>query len=143
MSAILELFSHLSVRRFYLFLLVGLSGVAVHLLALWLFFKQWEMVFWLAQLAAILVAMTSNFLLNNLITYRDYCLQGSEIVQGLFSFYMACSLGALISVVVASYVFAMAVPWMLAGFLGAVAGSIWNYVATSLVTWKITTKAQS
>ena len=132
-----------SMKRFVSFFLVGLSGVVIHLSVLGLFFKQLYMPFWVAQLIALLIAMTTNFLLNNLVTYRDHRLHGGELLRGLISFCMACSIGTVINVLVASYIFAAGVTWMLAGFLGAIAGSFWNYITTSLFTWKMSPKTEA
>ena len=51
------------------------------------------------------------------------------------SFYLACAIGAVINFQVAELLFELAVPWLLAGFLGAVLGSVWNYGVTSTFTW--------
>ena len=121
--------------RFALFLLVGLSGVAVHLLVLRILFGSAEINFELAQIAATLTAMTSNFLLNNVLTYRDRRIRGLDLIRGLFSFYLACSVGAVINVMLASYVFRIGTPWWLAGLIGAGVASVWNYAVTSVLTW--------
>ncbi|MBM3488402.1 MAG: glycosyltransferase family 2 protein [Alphaproteobacteria bacterium] len=121
--------------RFVLFVLIGLSGVVVHLAALALFYRGAGLSFIAAQVVATLIAMTTNFLLNNTFTYRDRRLRGGRIVRGLLSFYLACAIGAVINFQVAEFLFALAVPWLLAGFLGAVLGSVWNYGVTSTFTW--------
>lgn len=121
--------------RFALFLLVGLSGVGLHLLILGLLFGRLGVSFEPAQITATVTAMTSNFLLNNALTYRDRRIHGLDLFRGLFSFYLACSLGAAINVLLASYVFKVGVPWWLAGLIGAGVASVWNYAITSVLTW--------
>ena len=37
--------------------------------------------------------MTSNFILNNFLTYRDQRLKGFAILRGLLLFYLVCSVG--------------------------------------------------
>lgn len=122
--------------RFISFITVGLSGVFVHLFILWILHMIWGSAFLPAQGVATLIAMTSNYILNNYFTYRDRRLRGNKFIQGLFSFYIACSFGALINIAFAAWLFDQAFPWWLAGALGAVAGSIWNYALTSVITWK-------
>jgi dolichol-phosphate mannosyltransferase len=122
--------------RFAIFVLVGLSGVAVHLIFLALFFKAIEMPFYWAQTWATVAAMTSNFYLNNLITYRDRRLYGLKLVKGLLSFYVACAIGAFANVQVAEFLHGYRVPWPLAGLLGALIGAVWNYGVTSIFTWR-------
>ena len=48
--------------------------------------------------------MTSNFTLNNLITYRDQRLRGWDLARGLLSFYVICSVGAVANVGIATFI---------------------------------------
>ncbi len=122
--------------RFVLFAAIGLLGVGVHLAALGALFRGVGLPFAAAQLGATLVAMTSNFALNNAVTYRDLRLRGHRFLRGLVSFYAVCAVGAALNVAVADRVFRIPAPWALAGLAGALVGSLWNYGVTSLVTWR-------
>jgi dolichol-phosphate mannosyltransferase len=82
------------------------------------------------------VAMTSNFFLNNVFTYRDRRLRGFALVQGLSTFYMICALGTVANVGVAGYIFSKKEVWWLAGLSGIIVGSVWNYAVSSVFTWK-------
>jgi dolichol-phosphate mannosyltransferase len=120
--------------RFVLFALVGLSGVLVHLGMLGLAFTA--MPFTLAKSLATLVAMTSNFMLNNVLTYRDVRLRGRGLLRGLLSFYAICSIGAVSDVGIASLLFTeQGTSWWLSGLAGILVGSVWNYAVTSIFTW--------
>lgn len=72
--------------RFVMFVLVGLLGVAVHLATLGLAFRGFSVPFYFAQMIATFTAMTFNFNLNNLLTYRDRRLTGASLVYGHLSF---------------------------------------------------------
>ena len=122
--------------RFILFMLVGLSGLAVHLGVLGSLLTLTETPFALAQTAAVVVAMTSNFILNNMLTYKDRSLRGWDFLRGLISFYGVCSVGAVANVGVATAVYAVLPYGLLAGFMGALVGALWNFVASALVTWR-------
>ncbi len=122
--------------RFISFITIGLSGVFVHLFVLWLQHQIIGSDFILAQTLATLVAMTSNYFLNNSFTYRDRKLVGKKLIQGLFSFYLACSFGAIINIAFSAWLFNAAFPWWLAGALGTVAGAVWNYAFTAIFTWR-------
>ncbi len=122
--------------RFILFMLVGLSGLVVHLLVLRGVLGFVPDQFAAAQTVAVLVAMTSNFILNNALTYKDRSLKGRAFVRGLISFYGVCSVGAIANIGVATAVFAVLPFWALAGFVGAFIGALWNFVASALVTWR-------
>ena len=105
--------------------------------ALWALHAFSGLVFAAAQTGASLIAMTSNFFLNNALTYRDRRLTGRRLVLGLVSLYDVCSAGMLANVGAASYMFGEAKQaWWVAGFAGVVIGSVWNYAMTSLLTWR-------
>jgi dolichol-phosphate mannosyltransferase len=122
--------------RFVLFLLVGFLGVFVHLGCLALFYRTGNASFVISQEAATLVAMTFNFLLNNVITFRDRRLRGIPLIMGLFTFYVACSLGALMNVSFADFLRRAKLPWYLAGISGAAISSVWNYSVNAVLTWR-------
>jgi dolichol-phosphate mannosyltransferase len=121
--------------RFIFFALVGASGVVVHLAVLYLMLQA-ELRFEWAQTAATLVAMTTNFLINNEITYRDARLRGSRLIVGLLLFYAVCSLGAFANVGVASWLYAGHAGWWLAGLAGALMGAVFNFAASSALVWR-------
>ena len=121
---------------FVLFSLVGGIGVLVHLSVLWLLLAAFSRTFLAAQTISTIIAMTVNFLLNNLITYRDRKLKGWGIVRGLVSFYLACSIGVFINLKLADSAVASGTPWYVAGLFGLAIGSIWNYGVTRLFTWR-------
>lgn len=123
-------------RQFIAFMLVGLSGVFVHMLTLTVTLYQLNQDFWIAQLTATMVAMTSNFYLNNQFTYKQQRLTGIHFFTGLISFYVACSLGAIINNQFALLLFNASFPWWFAGISGAIVGSVWNYTMTKVLTWK-------
>jgi dolichol-phosphate mannosyltransferase len=122
--------------RFVLFGLVGLLGVAVHLLSLALAFKLFLAPFYYAQMIATFAAMTFNFNLNNLVTYRDRRLSGVDLLLGHLSFYLICAVGAVVNFQIAEMLFRHRVPWLLAGLAGAVVSAVWNYGVSSTLTWR-------
>ena len=122
--------------RFLMFGLVGASGLVVHLVALRLFLVVGALEFNAAQTAASFVAMTSNFFLNNQLTYRDRRLHGLKAVIGLLTFYAVCSVGVLANVGVANLIYLEPSYWWFAGTAGAIMGAVWNYAASSALTWR-------
>ncbi len=92
--------------------------------------------FIVAQTVATMVAMTSNFFLNNLFTYRDQRLKGLRLIRGLLSFYLICSVGAVANVGLAAFFYNWRQIWWLAGVAGVIVGSVWNYAVSSVFTWK-------
>jgi dolichol-phosphate mannosyltransferase len=131
-----KLIGHIVPVRFALFALVGGIGLLIHMLALWFALTVGGAAFNLAQTAATIVAMTANFFINNLFTYRDRRLRGLAALRGLFTFYAICTLGAVANVGIAGYIFSRNEVWWLAGLAGVVVGSVWNYAISSVFTWK-------
>ena len=130
-----KLFGHVIPVRFALFALVGGLGLFVHLAMLWSGLKLVELSFMAAQSTATIGAMTFNFFLNNLFTYRDKRLRRWQLVRGLLSFYLICSVGAVANVGIANYVFRTDQTWWIAGVAGVMIGSVWNYAVSSVLTW--------
>jgi dolichol-phosphate mannosyltransferase len=122
--------------RFVWFVLVGASGVAVHMGVLWVLFRLADVGFAASQAWATLTAMTTNFLLNNLLTYRDRRLRGRHLLRGWMSFVAACSVGALANVGIATQLFAETeAGWVLSALAGTLVGAVWNYAVSSVYTW--------
>jgi len=126
---------------FVLFSLVGCAGAVLHVLLLWIQFHLLHESFLRAQVIATVFAMTANFLLNNIITYRAQRLRGWRLLEGLFVFYLACSIGVLINVRLAEFVRDADINSYIAGLFGLAVGSVWNYVVTRIFTWRTYRKA--
>jgi len=115
--------------------LVGATGVALYLGTLGLLLQN-GVAFAQAQMIGTGFAMTGNFLLNNLVTYRDARLTGWRLIPGLLSFYLACSIGFITNLSIAEQLLERNVPWLWAGFAGLAISSVWNYGVTSVFTWR-------
>jgi dolichol-phosphate mannosyltransferase len=122
--------------RFVLFAAVGAIGAMIHLSILRsTMLALPEIHFVGAQTVATFVAMTSNFFINNRITYRERKIKGTAIVRGLMLFYAVCVLGAVANIGVASWIFDRTYVWWLAGLSGLTIGAVWNYTLSSLFVW--------
>jgi len=121
--------------RFILFCVVGGLGIVVHLAAAWALLRMGQ-AFIAAQLCATLVAMTSNFFLNNAITHRDRRLRGAALLRGLLFFYLICGFGVIANVGLASVLFQQQPIWWLAALAGALVGTVWNYAISATLVWR-------
>ena len=101
--------------RFVSFALIGGSGVLVHMSVLTLLFKFFDTSFFTAQSAATVTAITTNFLLNNALTYRDQRLKGAKLLFGWISFNLVCATGAAANVGIANWMFANNWMWLVDG----------------------------
>ena len=125
--------------RFMLLMAVGGIGVIVHLAVLTTLFAIAGAEFVVAQSVATVAAMTFNFFLNNIFTYRDKRLKGFwPLLRGLLTFYLVCSAGLVSNVGVASFMFVREFSWWLSGVAGILVGAVWNYAASSVLTWRKT-----
>ena len=122
--------------RFVLFLCVGSFGLLLHLSILGAFHLCTAESFLTGQVVATLSAMTFNFFLNNLVTFRDRRLKGNALLKGLVFFYAACTLGVLINLSFAHRLLDAGLPWYLAGLSGVAISSFWNYGVNAVVTWR-------
>ena len=122
--------------RFFLFVLVGFTGVLIHMSTLYVGHSLMGGNFIWTQIIATFIAMTSNFFLNNVFTFRDRKLHAAVLFKGLLSFYAVCSLGALINVATAGYLFNLGSHWSVAGLTGAAIGAVWNFSLSSWFTWR-------
>jgi dolichol-phosphate mannosyltransferase len=122
--------------RFLLFAMVGSLGVVVHFAGLYTALKVLHLPFAEAQAVGAICAMTSNFILNNFLTYRDQRLKGFAILRGLLLFYLVCSVGLFANVGVAFSVYDQQPIWWLAGAAGALMGVVWNYAMSGLFVWR-------
>ncbi len=120
--------------RFLLFCMVGLTGIAVHMTVLQL--SRGHLSFGAAQTAATVAAISWNFVLNNMFTYRDQRLSGVQFATGLVRFQLICAVGALSNVGIAAWIYDHDPNWWIAGLGGALMGAVWNYVVSAAFVWR-------
>jgi dolichol-phosphate mannosyltransferase len=121
--------------RFLAFAFIGGLGVFVHLAVLSLSHKALGLDFAPAQAMATGISMVFNFALNNALTYRDRQLKGWGWLRGLLSFVLACSIGGVANIGIATYLFEHRTSWLPAALAGILVGAVWNYTVTQLYTW--------
>ncbi len=130
--------------RFLSFALIGAAGILVHLAALGVL-KQLDLTFGQAQAGATLVAMTSNFFMNNATTYRDRRLSGAAALKGLLAFYVICGIGAISNIGVASWIYDHSRQplfsqhpdgWFMPALIGSMIGAVWNFTLSSQLLWR-------
>jgi len=131
-----KMFGRLVPARFLSFVLVGGSGLAVHFAVLSLLFAGFGDNFAFAQAVATFVATSSNFFLNNKLTYRDQRLRGRWLLLGWITFNLVCLTGALANVGIAQYLFSHHNTWPVSALAGIAVTTVWNYAMSSIFTWK-------
>ena len=121
--------------RLVMFAAVGATGVIVHLVTLRIAMSVFS--FATSQAIATAVAITSNFIINNVFTYRDRRLRGTKFFTGLLSFFAVCGVGAVANVGIANAVFEQHYTWWVSALAGITVGLIWNYAVSSALTWRM------
>jgi dolichol-phosphate mannosyltransferase len=114
--------------------LTGLSGVLVQAAAFSVL-RSLGLPFTAAQALAAATAMTSNYLVNNAVTYRDRRLRGWRLATGYLRFCLLCSVGLAANVAVGAELRAHGLDEHAADLAGAGCGAAWNYVSTYLGVW--------
>ena len=122
--------------RALLFGMVGASGLVIHLSVLYaiLSFAPHE-AYPLAVLIAGVTAMTTNYLINNEITYRDRRQHGFGLIVGYVKFAALCSIGLAANVAVSTLVDQTTHIRILASVSGPVFAALWNYATTAMAVW--------
>ena len=128
---------------FVKFCIVGTAGVFVHVSAYYVIsrFVFWEgdltiTRFSISVIGATETAIVSNFLLNNAWTFARQRLHGKAALVGFFKFNIACAFGAVVNWAVSTFLFSLGWIELLAVFIGALVGVVWNYTINRLFTWR-------
>ena len=128
--------------RMTAYLLVGLAGLITHLVLLrGMIHVVPKVGFDTMEIMASYGAMPVNFLLNNVLTFRERRVRGWAMVPALVLFGMVCSVGVLANLSVATWIFADMPRWWLAGLLGALVSAFWNYAVSAVVVWPLRSRS--
>ena len=123
-------------RRAISFGLVGASGVMVQLLSTALLMGLFNLEFQQALPVAVITAASSNYLVNNALTFRDRRQSGRQLIRGLLKFLLVASLPALANVGLATSFYTLIQAHALwAQLAGIVVVYVWNYAASSRFVW--------
>jgi len=122
-------------RRAISFGLVGISGIAVQLLVTQLLMMS-GLDFGEALPFAVVAAASSNYLINNALTFRFQRLQDLALLRGLLKFLLVASLPVLANVGLASAFYSfVARDTFWAQLAGILVVFVWNYAASSRFVW--------
>jgi dolichol-phosphate mannosyltransferase len=132
-----KLVGHVIPVRFLSFALVGGSGMVVNFVALWLMNRLLGAEFATSLGVSTILAMVSNYVLNNLLTYRDLRLRGWAFLRGFLSFFLVCAAGAVANIGAGKLLYDEGFAWWVAGgIVGPLVSAVWNYAVSGVVTWR-------
>lgn len=123
-------------RRAISFGLVGSTGVLVQVLLCQLLTGLGGINFEQALPFAVMAAATSNYLINNVLTFRFARLRGFALLRGLLKFLLVSSLPALANVGLAiAFYENVSRDSLWAQLAGIIVVFVWNYAASSRFVW--------
>ena len=123
-------------RRAISFGLVGISGVFIQLLITILLTNLFLIDFQSALPFSVVCAATSNFLINNQLTFRNNRLRNLALLRGLLKFLLVASLPVIANVGIATAFYQYISPdTFFAQLAGIAIVYAWNYLASSLFVW--------
>ena len=124
-------------RRAISFGLVGISGVFVQLFITSFLVEIFQIDFFNALPFAVLFAATSNFLINNQVTFRSERLKDSALLIGLLKFLIVASLPIIANVgITTAFYKYISADTLIAQIAGIAIVYAWNYLASSSFVWK-------
>ncbi len=124
-------------RRAISFGLVGISGVFVQLFITSFLVEIFLVDFYNALPFAVIIAATSNFLINNQVTFRSERLKNSALLIGLLKFLIVASLPVIANVgITTAFYKYISADTIVAQFAGIAIVYAWNYLASSSFVWK-------
>ena len=123
-------------RKAISFAFVGATGVVVQLCVVYFLIWFVGMGFEKALPFAITIAASSNYLINNSLTFRTNRLRNRALIIGLFKFLIVSSLPILANIGLATSFFNYISPNIIVSQLaGIIVVYIWNYAASSRLVW--------
>ena len=124
-------------RKAISFGIVGGTGILVHLFVVYFLLEISNLNFLQVLPIAGVSAASSNFLINNFLTFRNTRLKGFNLFIGLLKFLLVSSIPLLANVGLASSFYQYITPnKFLSQMAGIIIVFIWNYAASSKFVWK-------
>ena len=135
-SLIHNFFGRIIPRRAFSFALVGLIGVFVQMFVIYFLLAVTDFDFEKILPVGVILAATSNYIINNILTFRSNKLSGKNFYFGLFKFLLVASLPIIANIGVANLFYnQLSSNTFFAQIAGILVVFIWNYAASSRVVW--------
>jgi len=124
--------------RFIKFCLVGLSGVLVNEGLLWLLTESFGLFYMVSAAIGIETAILTNFILNEIWTFRDRRSPGAKSVLGRGLKFNLVSIGGLGINVAILWAFTefVGVSYLVSNLIGIAGATMWNFTVNTLWTWR-------
>jgi dolichol-phosphate mannosyltransferase len=122
-------------HKFALFCFVGTIGLIVNIITMMLL-KYLNYDFLWSQLIVSTLIIFLNYILNNIITFRDNKLFGIKFIEGLIKFFVTCFLGLACNLAISYSLYNIGINWYMASVIGVLFSSVWNFGLSLYYVWK-------
>lgn len=123
-------------RRAVSFGLVGFIGVVVQLITIYLLMALINLDFEKVLPIGVIIAATSNFTINNILTFRSNKLLGNGFYLGLIKFLLVSSLPIIANIGITTLFYSqLSINTFISQIVGIIVVFVWNYAASSKVVW--------
>ena len=123
-------------RKAISFGFVGVTGIFVQFFIIYFLIWFLGIDFAKALPFAVVIAASSNYLINNTLTFRSNRLKDKALIVGLFKFLIVSSLPIFANIGLATSFFNYISPnTLLSQLAGIIVVYIWNYAASSRLVW--------
>ena len=123
-------------RRAISFAAVGISGVAIQFSLTSLLLSLASITFQQALPASVITATTSNYIINNALTFRSNRLRGKMLGTGLSKYMLVVSLPIIANISVSTTFYNLITSnTYIAQLTGIAVAFAWNYLASSKFVW--------
>ena len=125
-------------RRAISFGFVGSTGVIIQLITSYILIIIFGLNFEIALPFSVVTAASTNFLINNSLTFRIKRLRNKKLIWGLFKFLLVSSLPIFANVGIATTFYNYISPnTLISQMAGIIIVFIWNYAASSKFVWNL------
>jgi len=115
---------------------VGVLGVGVNYVFLFLFYELFHFYYLVSAAIAIEISIISNFILNDIWTFKQKK-EGSSFFVRLLKFNLVCLGGLLINLLILKYLKEeLFLNLYFAEFFGILGGFLWNFLFSNFFVWK-------
>ena len=121
--------------RFFKYCLVGLSGVFVNEGILFFLTEYAGLFYLVSSIFSIEVSIITNFILNELWTFKDMSNNHRGIPKRLVKFNVVSVAGLLINIVVLFLLTTLGLYYLISNLFGIGAATLWNYFVNLYWTW--------
>jgi len=122
--------------KFIKYMIVGATGVLVNFFSFWFLFDFVKMDFGLSLIFAIEIAISSNYLFNEIWTFRINSKNNNPNFGGWLKYNIVCLSGSFINYAISSLNYLTSNKWIPSVLIGTIIAALWNDVFSKNYVWR-------